>query len=53
MLEKISSQENKIADFISRNHNEDDIAKYFKENDYSAQSKLVVPIEWYRFVAEW
>ena len=53
VLLKISSKDNFIADFISRNHNEDDISEFFSKNGYQNQSKVVVPTDWYSFVAEW
>ena len=53
VLQKISSKDNHIADFISRNHNEDDISNYFAQNDLPNQSKVVIPADWYNFVAEW
>ena len=49
---KISSKENHIADFISRNHNEDDISDYFVKNGYPVQTKLKIPIDWYNFVVD-
>ena len=53
VLLKISSKDNFIADFISRNHNENDISEFFSKNGYQNQSKVVIPSEWYSFVAEW
>ena len=53
ILQKISSKENHIADFISRNHNEDDISDYFVKNGYPVQTKLKIPLDWYNFVADW
>ena len=53
VLQKIGSKENHIADFISRNHNEDDIAKYFTENGFPSQTKITIPLDWYNFVADW
>ena len=53
IMQKIASKDNHIADFISRNHLEDDISKYFATNGYTNQTKVVVPPDWYNFVAEW
>ena len=53
VLQKISSANNDIADFISRNHNKSDIEAYFAKNGYYDQSKLCIPPEWFNFVAEW
>ena len=53
ILEKISSKDNHIADFISRNHNEDDIDDYFFKNGFSSQTKVQVPLDWYQFIADW
>ena len=53
ILQKISSKENNIADYISRNHNHDDILNYFSENGYSVQTKVLIPTDWYNFVADW
>ena len=53
VLLKISSKDNFIADFISRNHDENDISEFFSKNGYQNQSKVVIPSEWYSFVAEW
>ena len=53
ILHKISTKDNHIADFISRNHNVDDINKYFSSNGFPSQSKAEIPLDWYSFVAEW
>ena len=53
VLQKIGSKENHIADFISRNHNEDDISKYFSENEFPSRTKINIPLDWYNFVADW
>ena len=53
VLQKISSEENHIADFISRNHNEDDITNYFSANNYPSQVKVKIPLDWFSFKAEW
>ena len=53
VLQKISSKDNHIADFISRNHIEDDISRYFSVNGFPSQTKVSIPTEWYNFVAEW
>ena len=53
ILQKISTKENHMADFISRNHNEDDISKYFSDNGFPSQTKVVIPNDWYEFVADW
>ena len=53
VLNKISSAENNIADYISRNHDENDIALNFELNGYYNQKRLSIPMEWFNFVAEW
>ena len=53
ILQKISSKENHIADFISRNHDQDDISSYFIKNGYLSQKQLLIPDSWFNFVAEW
>ena len=53
VLQKIASKENHIADFISRNHIEDDISKYFEQNGYPVQTKVTVPLDWFNFVTDW
>ena len=53
VLQKISSEDNHIADFISRNHNEDDISTYFSLHEYPTQVKVEIPMDWYSFKAEW
>ena len=52
-VQKISSHDNHVADFISRNHNEDDISKYFSLHDFPSQVKLDIPLDWFGFKAEW
>ena len=53
ILQKISSEDNHVADFISRNHNEDDIKTYFSLNNFPTQVKIPIPLEWYNFQANW
>ena len=53
ILQKISSKENHIADFISRNHDQDDISSYFIKNGYPSQQQLLIPVSWFNVVAEW
>ena len=53
IIEKISTKDNHIADFISRNHNEDDISSYLSKQGFLNQTKILIPLEWYNFVAEW
>ena len=53
ILQKISSQDNHVADFISRNHSEDDIKDYFSLHDLPDQVKIQIPLEWYNFQANW
>ena len=55
VLEKISSKDNHVADYISRNHNESDISDYFLLNGFPNhnQVKVEIPFEWFNFVAEW
>ena len=45
VLNKISSAENNIADYISRNHDENDIALNFELNGYYNQKRLSIPME--------
>ena len=53
ILEKVSSKDNHIADYLSRHHNEADINEYFVKNGLPNQIKVTVPTDWYSFVAEW
>ena len=53
ILQKISSKDNHVADYLSRNHNDFDISSYFKNNGFAEQKKVLIPLEWYNFVAEW
>ena len=53
VLEKISSGDNHIADYISRNHNAKDVEKYLEVNGFPDQSKVVIPPDWFSFQAEW
>ena len=53
ILHKISSKDNHIADFISRNHSEIDIASYFETHGFPNQTKVIVPLDWFQFVSEW
>ena len=52
-LQKIKTKDNATADFISRNHNETDIAYYFEQNGFTDQNKVLIPDNWYSFQAEW
>ena len=52
-LEKITTKDNHIADFLSRNHNAADIDSYFCKNGYSDQKCVIVPTSWFNFSAEW
>ena len=49
----MSSSDNYIADFISRNHNAEDIEVYLDNNGFPNQSKVVIPPDWFGFQAEW
>ena len=53
VLQKISSKDNHIADYISCNHNEENISNYFSVNGFPDQTKVIIPYEWYNFVAAW
>ena len=53
VMQKISSSDNHIADMISRNHDETDIANYFSSNGYVNQIKIDIPPKLYDFVADW
>ena len=53
IVEKISSKENCVADFISRVYNSNEIDDYFCKSGYSAQSRVDIPSSWFNFQAEW
>ena len=53
VLEKISSKDNHLADFISRNHGQNDIDDYFHDNGYPIQKRVFIPDNWFNFVSEW
>ena len=53
ILQKISSGDNYLADFISRNHETSDIDAYFASHGYPTQNRLEIPDDWYRFKADW
>ena len=53
VLQKISSSDNHFADFLSRNHDVKDIDDYFNKNGYPSQEKVLVPLNWFNFVADW
>ena len=53
ILQKIGTKENHIADYISRNHNSSDIEHYLHLNGFSSQSKVEIPLDWFKFQAEW
>ena len=46
-------QENNIADFISRNHDPADIEKYFSQCGFKNQARVLIPLDWFNFKAEW
>ena len=53
VLQKISSSDNHFADFLSRNHDVKDIDDYFTKYGYPSQEKVLVPLNWFNFVADW
>ena len=53
VLEKISTKDNNVADFISRNYNPVDIEKYFLSCGYPKQSQVSIPLDWFNFQADW
>ena len=53
VLQKISTKDNHIADYLSRNHNKNDIEKYLTDNGFPNQKQVVIPDEWYCFQADW
>ena len=53
ILQKITTSDNHIADYISRNHDSNDIENYLCINGFPDHSKVVIPLEWFGFQAEW
>ena len=53
IMQKISSSDNHLADMISRNHNEEDISNYFYKHGYKDISRVLIPLNWFNFIAEW
>ena len=53
ILEKISSKDNHIADYISRVFIEADTNDYLTMNGYQNCKKLVIPESWFSFSADW
>ena len=53
VLEKISTKDNNVADFISRNYSPADIEKYFLSCGYPKQSQVSIPLDWFNFQADW
>ena len=53
ILQKISTTDNHIADFISRNHNTSDIDANFEKNGYPSQKNIFIPDAWFSLVADW
>ena len=49
----IPTDDNFMADFISRNHNEADIKQKFEENGVTEMSCVTVPDELFNFTADW
>ena len=53
VLQKISTKDNHIADYLSRNHNSKDIEIYLEKQGFPDQKKVDIPLDWYGFQAEW
>ena len=53
VLQKISTKDNHIADYLSRNHNSKDIEIYLEKQGFPDQKKVDIPLDWYEFQAEW
>ena len=49
----IPTKENYVADFISPNHNPDDITKRFTEIGISEMKQIVITDDMFNFVADW
>lgn len=49
----IPTKDNYVADFISRNHNPDDIAKRFTEIGIPEMKQIVITDDMFNFVADW
>ena len=50
---RISSEENDIADFLSRNHNEDDIAAKFLSRGIHTMTPVEITHDMFSFVGDW
>ena len=53
VLQKISTKDNHIADYLSRNHNSKDIEIYLEKQGFPDQKKFDIPLDWNGFQAEW
>ena len=53
VLQKISTKDNHIADYLNRNHNSKDIEIYLEKQGFPDQKKVDIPLDWYKFQAEW
>ena len=53
IVEKIATKDNYVADFLSRNTNSDDINTYFESLGLYPQIKKEIPLDWFKFQADW
>ena len=53
IIEKISTKGNHVADFISRNHDSEDIDNYFESCGLPKQTRLHVSLDWFKYHADW
>ena len=53
IVHKIGTKENSTADYISRVYDQNSTDKYFESIGYPNQSKVLIPISWFNFQADW
>ena len=53
VMVRIPTQDNNIADFISRNHNVNDIQNMFLKNGLSSMKQISITEAMFSFTADW
>ena len=53
LVEKIGTNDNFIADFISRNTSKLDIDEFFSSLNLPKQNMIEIPVDWFEYQADW
>ena len=53
VLIRISTEDNDIADFLSRNHDQSDIEKQLVSKDFSGMKPVEIREDMFTFIGDW